>query len=57
MIARTWYGIVPAAKADAYFEYLNKTGLPDYRGTPGNLGVTVLRRVEGDRAHFLLVSY
>lgn len=57
MIARTWHGVVPAAKADAYFEYLNKTGLPDYRATPGNLGVTVLRRVEGDKAHFLLVSY
>ena len=57
MIARTWHGVVPAAKADAYFEYLSRTGLPDYRATPGNQGVTVLRRVEGDKAHFLLVSY
>ena len=57
MIARTWHGVVPAAKAGAYFEYLSRTGLPDYRATPGNQGVTVLRRVEGDKAHFLLVSY
>lgn len=56
MIARTWHGAVPASKADDYFEYLNETGLPDYRATPGNRGVTVLRRVEGDVAHFLLIT-
>ena len=29
----------------------------EYRETPGNRGVTVLRRTEGDRAHFLLISF
>lgn len=57
MIARTWHGRVPAAKADAYHEYLQRTGLPDYKATPGNRGVQVLRRVEGDEAHFLLLSF
>jgi heme-degrading monooxygenase HmoA len=56
MIARTWHGVVPAAKADEYVEYLNKTGLPEYRATPGNLGVYMLRRMEGDKAHFLLLT-
>ncbi|HXE58858.1 MAG TPA: antibiotic biosynthesis monooxygenase [Gemmatimonadales bacterium] len=56
MIARTWHGVVPASKADAYHDYLLRTGVPDYRRTPGNRGVYVLRRLEGDRAHFLLVS-
>jgi heme-degrading monooxygenase HmoA len=56
MIARTWHGMVPAARADDYMAYLERTGLPDYRATPGNRGVWVLRRTEGDRAHFLLVS-
>lgn len=56
MIARTWHGIVPAAKADAYWDYLNLTGLPDYRATAGNKGVTVLRRTEGDITHFLLIT-
>jgi heme-degrading monooxygenase HmoA len=56
MIARTWHGIVPADRADAYFAYLLRTGVPDYRATPGNRGVQVLRRVEGDQAHFLLIS-
>ena len=56
MIARTWHGRVPAAKADAYFAYLQRTGIPDYQRTPGNRGVYVFRRVEGGEAHFLLTS-
>lgn len=56
MIGRTWHGIVPASKADAYHDYLNKTGIPEYKATPGNRGVFVLRRVEGDIAHFLLLT-
>jgi heme-degrading monooxygenase HmoA len=56
MIGRTWHGRVPAAKADAYHEYLLRTGVPGYKSTPGNRGVYVLRRVEGDVAHFLLLS-
>lgn len=57
MIARTWHGAVPTTKADAYWDYLNLTGLPDYRATPGNKGVTVLRRTEGDVTHFLLITF
>lgn len=56
MIARLWHGAVPADRADAYLEYLNRTGVPDYRATEGNRGVRVLRRDEGGRTHFLLVS-
>lgn len=56
MIARTWHGVTPAAKADEYMEFLNRTGVPDYKATEGNRGVYVLRRIDGDKAHFLLVS-
>ncbi|MBI1879300.1 MAG: antibiotic biosynthesis monooxygenase [Chloroflexi bacterium] len=56
MIARIWHGITPAAKADAYRDFLNQTGVPDYKATPGNRGVYMLRRIEGDVAHFTLVS-
>lgn len=56
MIARLWHGAVPEARGDAYLEYLERTGLPDYRATPGNRGVQVLRRTEGGRAHFLLIT-
>src|SRR6185369_3876098 len=57
MIARTWHGRVPAAKADAYHQYLLRTGVAGYAGTPGNRGVHVLRRMEGEVAHFLLITY
>lgn len=56
MIARLWHGMTAVARADEYLDYLNKTGVPDYRRTPGNRGVYVLRRTEGEIAHFLLVS-
>jgi heme-degrading monooxygenase HmoA len=56
MIARTWAGATRAADADAYLDYLHATGLAAYRATPGNRGVLALRRVEGDRAEFLLLT-
>lgn len=57
MIARAWHGVTDAAKSDVYLEYLNRTGIPDYRATKGNQGVLVLRKVEGQKAHFLLFSF
>jgi heme-degrading monooxygenase HmoA len=57
MIVRIWHGVTPAAKSDEYFDYLDETGVPDYRATEGNRGVYVLRRIEGNRAHFLTVSF
>jgi len=56
MIARTWRGTVRAADADAYLEYLERTGLRAYRATQGNRGVTALRRIEGDRCEYLLIT-
>jgi heme-degrading monooxygenase HmoA len=47
---------VHAADADAYYAYLLSTGLMDYRETPGNLGVQVFRRREGDVVHYLLTT-
>ena len=58
MIARMWHGVVPAGKADDYQRYLveSERGVEDYRRLPGNRGVTLLRRADGDRVHFLLIS-
>ncbi len=56
MIARVWRGITLAEKADAYVEYLNETGLKDYAKTPGNRGVTVLRRLQGEHSEIVLIS-
>lgn len=56
MIARIWRGVTPEARADAYFDYLMKTGVPALRATAGNRGVYVLRRLAEGRAEFLLIS-
>jgi len=56
MIARAWHGRVPSSKADAYYAYLLATGLADYQRTPGNRGVWVFRRTEGDVTHYLLTT-
>jgi heme-degrading monooxygenase HmoA len=56
MIARTWHGITRAADSNTYAEFLQRVAVGDYRGTPGNRGVYVLRRLDGDRAHFLLLT-
>ncbi len=57
MIARSWHGRVPAEKGEAYYAYLNRTGLRDFRATPGNLGVLVERWTEGGETHYLLTSF
>jgi heme-degrading monooxygenase HmoA len=57
MIARTWHGVTEAAKADEYFDYLKKTGVAEYQKTDGNRGVYVLRKIDRDRAHFLLLTF
>ena len=56
MIARFWRGVTQKSTADEYFAYLQKTGLKEYRSTEGNRGVYVFRRIEDDRATFLLMS-
>lgn len=56
MIVRTWRGWTSSEDAEAYAAYLEETGLKEYRGTPGNESVLLLRRVVGEEAEFLLVS-
>jgi len=56
MIARLWHGVTRSEKADEYFDYLNKTGVADYQATEGNLGVQILRRIDGDQVHFLIIT-
>ena len=56
MIARIWRGITPSDMADEYLAYLQETGLKDYAATPGNRGVTVLRRTHGEHCEIMLIS-
>lgn len=56
MIARIWRGATLVEQADAYLDHLRATGLVDYARTPGNQGVTVLRRDLGEHTEILLIS-
>jgi heme-degrading monooxygenase HmoA len=56
MIARIWRGVTREADKDTYFEYLQKTGLREYKSVPGNQGVWVLRRVYDGKCEFTLFS-
>jgi heme-degrading monooxygenase HmoA len=56
MIARIWHGVTDESKGDEYFNYVMETGAKDYRATPGNLGVYVLRRIRDGQAEFLMIS-
>ena len=56
MIARIWRGVTLATQADAYLKHLQETGLPDFEQTPGNRGVYVIRRVQGEHCEFQIIS-
>lgn len=56
MIARIWHGETPADKAVDYLSFLRRTGITDYRSTPGNLAAYILRHVDHDKAHFLTLT-
>lgn len=56
MIARMWSGRVPRAQADAYAAYMHEVALPGYEGVPGNRGVYMLRRPDGELEEFCMVT-
>jgi len=57
VIARTWHGRVPVAKAEAYRAFLDRSGLSEYRATPGFRGILVFRRTEADVTHYVLTTF
>jgi len=57
VIARTWRGETASTDADAYVAYLETTGLPGYRTTPGNRGAYLLRRDTGGSTEFVTLSF
>jgi heme-degrading monooxygenase HmoA len=56
-VARIWQGRTRASVAEEYAAYLYDEGVRKIRGTKGNLGVQVLRRIEGEIASFVTISY
>jgi catechol 2,3-dioxygenase-like lactoylglutathione lyase family enzyme/heme-degrading monooxygenase HmoA len=56
VIARIWRGWTRTEDADAYLDYLQATGIPAYRSTPGNRAAYVLRRADGERTEFATLT-
>lgn len=57
MIARIWKGEVPLDRSDEYLQRMRTVAIPDYRSTEGNKGAFALRRLHGDRAEFLMLTF
>jgi heme-degrading monooxygenase HmoA len=57
MIARIWKGTTPTAKADAYVDYVKRTGIEGYKSVEGNRGQYILRKTDGDVAEVTVVSF
>ena len=57
MLARTWRGATRADDAEAYLDYLHRTGFAGFRSTPGNRGALCLRRMVDGKAEFLIISF
>lgn len=57
MIARIWKGTTLEKDTETYLQYLEKTGLKDYRKTKGNLGVQLLLKTEDGISEFVLISF
>ena len=57
MIARIWRGAVRAQDADEYAAYVQETGIKHYKQTPGNRGAWQMRRVDGERAEIITLSF
>ncbi len=56
MIARIWQGRTRPGMGQAYYHYLEQTGLEEYRKTEGFREVLVLRREMGDETEYVLVT-
>ena len=58
MIARTWRGWVHTDQLEEYVEILERTGMTEYRATPGNQGAQLLTRDLGDgRTELITLSW
>lgn len=56
MIARIWHGWTRSWDADAYAGHLRHTAIPRCRRAQGNLAAYVLRRGDGERTEFAVLT-
>lgn len=57
MIARMWHGRVPRAKSEEYLRLMRTVAIPDYKATAGNFGAYAMCRIDGDVAHFEMLTF
>jgi hypothetical protein len=58
MIVRIWRGWIRTQQTSAYVDYIQQTGLAEYRATPGNAGAQMLTYDLGDgRTEVLTLSW
>jgi hypothetical protein len=56
MIARLWHGTVSLEKSAEYLHRMRTIAIPDYERTPGNRGAYCMHRIEGNVAHFAMLT-
>ncbi len=47
-VVRIWTGVIRSTDRDAYVDYVRRTGVEQYRETPGNLDAWIVTRDLGD---------
>ena len=57
LVGRIWSGRTRREVADEYLAYLYEHGVLTIEVKPGNLGVQLFRRINGDVAEFTVISY
>jgi heme-degrading monooxygenase HmoA len=58
VIARMWRGWVRSEDRDAYVDYIEATGMAEYRRTPGNLAAHMLTRdLDDGRTEIVTLSF
>lgn len=56
-IVRIWRGVTLATRAGQYLEYVNKIVIPACQAAEGNEGMCIMKELQGELAHFLLLSF
>jgi hypothetical protein len=56
-ILREWRAEIRTPQSKEYVDYIRKTGLADYRNTPGNLGAMIaVREIDSERTEVITIS-
>ena len=56
-IVRIWRGITLATQAEQYLTYLKDIFVPACQTAEGNEGLCILKELQGELVHFLLLSF